>query len=585
MYVGGDIHASRALPSAEWSAERLGSRPFAGTPIEDRVEFPSEWKVGSENGLVHDGLQADGYIELRFDWKAVNKNGESVTKTALLRVNPWLAYGCGEGARLATRKPGATESTAGTLQRTLRDDYVVVRRDGSDSELTVDPTPFTVVPASNPRHQPGTRLLIVYENKCMDATVEQWPEGEVATKDGSRHELKVEPLQISGWVTMVKEETHNLVRRGQEPVEVAPASPAKGTKAATERKDDTAAAEAKAGAPAAAKVGGKAATERKAGAAAGGKPADEADAAKGAKGAGGDKKGGAKADDGAKADEGAKAVAAEGGGGEEAEEAAAAPGMEEEIDLSGVWVTTHMLKLRSGCDPATAELGNLKSKLPVTILERRLTPNGVRAYISTIPSESHIQVTMALNEFNHSVQRFSSVSAYEGRPHAPYPPPPQALERPGEPSSGQRERAACERAACERAACERVACERVACERVACERAACERVACERVACERAACVRVACERARSGSCPECWPNGLSILRAWLTLPLLASPRVCAQARAPTIWRTSSCARRTWRTPSLATTCASRTRRCTFLRRPRSKITTAQSPPSGMCPT
>jgi hypothetical protein len=59
------------------------------------------------------------------------------------------------------------------------------------------------------------------------------------------------------------------------------------------------------------------------------------------------------------------------------------------------------------------ELGNLKSKMPVNILERRQTPEGVRAYISTIPSESHIQVTVALNEFNHSVQRFPSVSAYE----------------------------------------------------------------------------------------------------------------------------------------------------------------------------
>jgi hypothetical protein len=120
-----------------------------GTPIEERVEFTNEWKVGSEHGLEHDGLQADGYIELRLDWKAASKNGRSgfselEPKVALLRVNPWLAYGCGDGARLAIRKPGATESTASTLQRTLRDDYVVVRRDGNDSELTVDPTPFTV---------------------------------------------------------------------------------------------------------------------------------------------------------------------------------------------------------------------------------------------------------------------------------------------------------------------------------------------------------------------------------------------------------------------------------------------------------
>ena len=89
--------------------------------------------MGSEHGIVHDGLQSDGYLELRLDWKAVSrvKNEDSVAKVALIRVTPWLAYGCGEGARLAVRKPGATEGVASTLQRALRDDYVVVRRDGT----------------------------------------------------------------------------------------------------------------------------------------------------------------------------------------------------------------------------------------------------------------------------------------------------------------------------------------------------------------------------------------------------------------------------------------------------------------------
>ena len=131
---------------------------------------------------------------------------EMINKVAILRVNPWLAYGCGDGARLAVRKPGATESTASTLQRTLRDDYVVVRRDGSDSELTVDPTPFTVVPCGNPRYGAGTRLLIVYENACVDACVEKWPDGEIDIKDGSRHHLRVEGKQLSGWVTLANTE-------------------------------------------------------------------------------------------------------------------------------------------------------------------------------------------------------------------------------------------------------------------------------------------------------------------------------------------------------------------------------------------
>ena len=34
--------------------------PSKGTEFLDRVEFANEWKVGSEHGLVHDGLQGDG---------------------------------------------------------------------------------------------------------------------------------------------------------------------------------------------------------------------------------------------------------------------------------------------------------------------------------------------------------------------------------------------------------------------------------------------------------------------------------------------------------------------------------------------
>ena len=49
---------------------------------------------------------------------------EERSACAILRVNPWLAYGCGEGARLWLRKPGAAESTACTVQRILRDDSV-----------------------------------------------------------------------------------------------------------------------------------------------------------------------------------------------------------------------------------------------------------------------------------------------------------------------------------------------------------------------------------------------------------------------------------------------------------------------------
>ena len=137
--------------------------------------------LGCEHGLIHDGLQTDGYIDLRIDWKSIVGTVDPTSKTpteyehhvALIRVNPWLAYGCGEGARLMLRKPGASEGTACTVQRALRDDQVVVRRDGTDMDLTVDPTPFTVVVSSNTRHRTGTKLLLVHENASVDVCASQ----------------------------------------------------------------------------------------------------------------------------------------------------------------------------------------------------------------------------------------------------------------------------------------------------------------------------------------------------------------------------------------------------------------------------
>ena len=99
---------------------------------------------------------------------------------------------------------------------------MVVRRDGSDSELTVDPTPFTVVLATNPRHKAGTRLLIVYEGSCVDAVVEPWAEAELDIKEGSRHNLKVEGKHMSGWVTFTtKDGENNFSLREETTAEVA----------------------------------------------------------------------------------------------------------------------------------------------------------------------------------------------------------------------------------------------------------------------------------------------------------------------------------------------------------------------------
>ena len=110
----------------------------------------------------------------------------AVPLVALVRVVPWLAYGCGEGARVAVRSPGAIEGKCATVQRALRDDTVVLRYDGLQSESSVDPSPLTVVRTTSPRHPPGTRLLYLHERACVDATVEKWPEMELDVKEGTR---------------------------------------------------------------------------------------------------------------------------------------------------------------------------------------------------------------------------------------------------------------------------------------------------------------------------------------------------------------------------------------------------------------
>ena len=65
------------------------------------------------------------------------------------------------------------------------------------------------------------------------------------------------------------------------------------------------------------------------------------------------------------------------------------------------------LGMHSGCDPLNSEkIGTLTQKMALRMLEKRETEEfGIRAYVSTIPSQSATVLVCALNEFNHSVQR------------------------------------------------------------------------------------------------------------------------------------------------------------------------------------
>ena len=91
--------------------------------------------------------------------------------------------------------------------------------------------------------------------------------------------------------------------------------------------------------------------------------------------------------------------------------------LDEEGKLEGTWslMRKKPLAMHSGTDSSISEkIGTITNKTPVQILERRdAGALGIRAYAVTIPSQSNIRVTCALNEFNHSVQRFASVGEYE----------------------------------------------------------------------------------------------------------------------------------------------------------------------------
>ena len=93
----------------------------------------------------------------------------------------------------------------------MRDDACVIRYDGLLGESSVDPSPLTVVRTTSPRHPAGTRLLVLHEKACVDATVEKWPEMELDVKEGTRHRLMLTSAKVSGWVSMkTRDGTTNL---------------------------------------------------------------------------------------------------------------------------------------------------------------------------------------------------------------------------------------------------------------------------------------------------------------------------------------------------------------------------------------
>ena len=168
------------------SRKRLGVVRLAkelGMPFLERVDFPDEWVIAGDHGLVHDGWQGAGELDLELNWGG---------QIATMRVYPWLAYGCSVGARFLIRKVSQSSGSTATVQRILADDRVVARVDGYSKaegvkgEMMVDLMPSTVVRTTMPGYARDTRLLVLHNNKLTDAVVLQWL-GSTNPEEGSRH--------------------------------------------------------------------------------------------------------------------------------------------------------------------------------------------------------------------------------------------------------------------------------------------------------------------------------------------------------------------------------------------------------------
>ena len=150
---------------------RVGLARELHEPFLDRVQFPDEWVLVEDCGLEHDGWQGEGILDLEL---ACGKD------VAMLRMYPWLAYGCSIGARINIRNVSDAKGQCATVHRILGDDRIVARVDGFakevgvKAEVIVDIQPSTVVPTAGPGYTKGDKLLLLHKGKLVDAVVMEW---------------------------------------------------------------------------------------------------------------------------------------------------------------------------------------------------------------------------------------------------------------------------------------------------------------------------------------------------------------------------------------------------------------------------
>ena len=59
------------------SIGRIKISPEKGTGIVDRVEFKNEWYCAEQHGLLHDGYQGDGALDIKVEWKKEGGGGRN----------------------------------------------------------------------------------------------------------------------------------------------------------------------------------------------------------------------------------------------------------------------------------------------------------------------------------------------------------------------------------------------------------------------------------------------------------------------------------------------------------------------------
>ena len=163
-------------------------------PFHSRVEFPERWLPAAQHGMVHDGYQGEGVLDLHCEWRVGKKKNK-----VRVRVVPWLAYSCAKGARVSIRSLGSAKGYSATIDRMISNypspgaSRWVVRLDNRDrsrdkNEEIVDVRPENVVLGKPLSYEPNTRIHFLHKGgQMVDASVEEW----LGAQEGNKHRLSI----------------------------------------------------------------------------------------------------------------------------------------------------------------------------------------------------------------------------------------------------------------------------------------------------------------------------------------------------------------------------------------------------------